>query len=96
MKLILDIVMIAIMVPTALIIFFFEYPKKWREKKYIFGITNRAAFKEENTAVRIDEITAECRKQAGIILICSFVIMLAICCIPDYIINMIILNNRVH
>ncbi len=89
MKLILDIVMIAIMVPTALIIFFFEYPKKWREKKYIFGITNRAAFKEENTAVRIDEITAECRKQAGIILICSFVIMLAICCIPDYIINMI-------
>ena len=69
MKLILDIVMIAIMVPTALIIFFFEYPKKWRERKYIYGILNRAEFKEETTASRIDEITATCRKQAKIILI---------------------------
>ena len=86
---ILSIVMIAVMVPTVLILFFYEYPKKWRERKYIYGILNRAEFKEETTASRIDEITATCRKQAKIILICSFVIMLAICVIPDFITNMI-------
>ncbi len=86
---ILNIVMLAMMVPTILILFFYEYPKKWRERKYIYGILNRAEYKEETTASRIDEIITTCRKQAKIILICSFVIMLAICVIPDFVMNMI-------
>ena len=90
MNRLMDIIMLVIMVPTVFILFFYEYPKKWIEKKYIFGVGNRAEFKEKNASERIDEITSSCRKQAMIILISSLVIMAAICFIPDYVIRMIL------
>ena len=86
----MDIIMLVIMVPTVLILFFYEYPKKWIEKNYIFGVWNRAEFKEKNASEKIDEITFSCRKQAMIIVILSLIFMAAICFIPDFTTRMII------
>lgn len=90
MNRIMDIIMLVIMVPTVLILFFYEYPKKWIEKNYIFGVWNRAEFKEKNASEKIDEITFSCRKQAMIIVILSLIFMAAICFIPDFTTRMII------
>ena len=48
-----DLMMLAIMVPTALIMFLYEYPKKWKERKFIFGVRNREEFKNIDTAERV-------------------------------------------
>ena len=34
----LDIIFVVIMIPTLLIMFFYEYPAKWNERKFIFGV----------------------------------------------------------
>ena len=85
-----DLMMLAIMVPTALIMFLYEYPKKWKERKFIFGVRNREEFKNIDTAERVDEITGRCRRQAGTILIVSIVIMVLMCLIPDFMLRMIV------
>ena len=85
-----DLTMLAVMIPTAIILFLYEYPKKWKERKYIFGVRNREEFKNLGTAERVDEITGKCRKQAGLILIASFIVMGLMCLIPDFVLRMIV------
>lgn len=84
----LDIIMLVVMVPTLLIMFFYEYPVKWKDRKFIFGVRNRSEFKEEKAASEIDKITASTRKQALIIMISSFVIMGLIMLLPDLTVRM--------
>ena len=79
-----DIIMLVIMVPTLLIMFFYEYPSKWRDRKFIFGVRNREEFKEDKAASAIDRIVSSTRKQALIMMISSFVLMAMILLIPDY------------
>ena len=87
---IFDIVMLAIMVPTAIILFFYEYPKKWKDRKLIFGVRNREEFKNTDVASKVDAITGRCRRHAGIILIISFAIMGLMCLIPDFTLRMVV------
>jgi Predicted membrane protein len=89
---IFDIVMIAIMVPAALIVFLYEYPKKWKDRKLIFGVRNREEFKNIGTAEKVDEITGSCRKQAGLILIVSLIILGLMCLIPDFTLRMVVFS----
>ena len=84
-----DLIMLAVMIPTALILFFYEYPKKWKERKLIYGVRNREEYKNLGTAEKVDEITGNCRRQAGIILIISFIIMGLLCLIPDFTVRMV-------
>jgi len=87
---IFDIVMLAVMIPTALIMFFYEYPKNWKDRKVIFGVRNREEFKNLNNAKRVDDITGSSRKQAGIILLISLIIMGLMCLIPDFTTRMVV------
>ena len=75
MNRVLDLVMLIIMVPTALLLYFIEFPKKWMDRKYIFGVRNREEYKNENVIPRINDLVSACRKIATIILICGFVFM---------------------
>ena len=84
----MDLLMLIIMVPTLLIMFFYEYPAKWKERKFIFGVRNREEFKEEKAASEVDKIVASTRKKALIIMICSFVVMGLIMLLPDLMMRM--------
>lgn len=88
MDLSMDIVLLIIMVPTLLIMFFYEYPSKWSERKFIFGVRNREEFKEEKAVLEIDKIVSKTRKQAIGFMICSFALMGLIMLIPDEMIRM--------
>ena len=85
-----DIVLLVIMVPTLLIMFFYEYPSKWGERKFIFGVRNREEFREEKASSAIGRIVSSTRKQALILMICSFVIMGLLMLIPDETVSMTI------
>ena len=52
-----DLMMLAIMVPMAFVLFFYYYPKKWKDRKFIFGVRNREEFKNLDVAPRVDDIT---------------------------------------
>ena len=88
MNRVLDLVMLIIMVPTALLLYFIEFPKKWMDRKYIFGVRNREEYKNENVIPRINDLVSACRKIATIILICGFVFMGIITLIPDAVLRM--------
>ena len=85
-----DAIMLAVMIPTALIIYLYEYPKRWKERKLIFGVRNREEFKNMGTSEKVDAITGSCRRQAGIIILVSFVIMALMCFIPDFALRMVV------
>ena len=95
MNIIFNIIMLVIMVPSILFIFLYEYPKKWREKKYIYGVLNRTEFKEEKTAERVDEIVSICRKNARWVFIISLILMVGFCFIPDFTIRLIVWTSFV-
>jgi hypothetical protein len=88
MNRVLDIVMLIIMVPTALLLYFIEFPKKWMDRKYIFGVRNREEYKNENVISRINDISSGCRKIATLILIGGFIFMGIITLIPDAVLRM--------
>ena len=90
MNIIFNIIMLVIMVPTVLFLFLYEYPAKWRDKKYIYGVLNRTEFKEEMTAERVDEIASTCRKNAKWLLFISLILMVLFCLIPDFTIRIIV------
>ena len=90
MNIIFNIIMLVIMVPTVLFLFLYEYPAKWRDKKYIYGVLNRTEFKEEKTAERVDEIASTCRKNAKWLLFISLILMVLFCFIPDFTIRIIV------
>ena len=89
MGIMFNIIMLVIMVPSILFIYLYEYPAKWRDKKYIFGVLNRAEFKEEKAAERVDDIASTCRKYAKWLLIISLILMVLFCFIPDFSIRLI-------
>jgi len=90
MNIIFDIIMLVIMVPTVLFLFLYEYPAKWKDKKYIYGVLNRTEFKEEKAAERVDEIASTCRKNAKWLLFISLILMVLFCFIPDFTIRIIV------
>ena len=85
-----DIVLLVIMIPSLLVMFFYEYPAKWEERRFIFGVKNRGEFREKKTFSEISKIVSRTRKQALAFIICSFVIMGLIMLIPDETIRMTI------
>jgi len=85
-----DITLMIIMIPTLLIMFFYEYPIRWQDRKFIFGVRNRDEFKEENVSGSVTKIVSATRKQALIIMMVSFLVMGLILLIPDSQIRMII------
>ena len=85
-----DLMMLAIMVPMAFVLFFYYYPKKWKDRKFIFGVRNREEFKNLDVAPRVDDITGRAYKQTLIILVASLVIMGLLCLIPDFVVRMTI------
>ncbi|MBO6165722.1 MAG: hypothetical protein J6O17_05035 [Eubacterium sp.] len=85
-----DITMLAIMVPMAVILYFYYYPKKWADRKLIFGVRNREEFKNLDVVPKVDEIVDRNRKIAKIILICSLVIMALLWFIPDFTLRMML------
>ncbi|SCW62166.1 hypothetical protein SAMN02910456_02216 [Ruminococcaceae bacterium YRB3002] len=84
----LDIIMLIVLVPTVLIIFFLEYPANWKDRKFIFGVRNREEFKDAAAAERIGTITQKCRKHALIIMICCLAAAVLTMIIPDLVIRM--------
>ena len=90
MSIIFNVIMLVIMIPSILLLFLLEYPAKWRDKKYIFGVLNRADFMEEETLLRVDEIVSGCRKKAKLIFIISLILMVLFCFIPDFSIRLIV------
>lgn len=90
MNILFNIIMLVIMVPIVVFIFLYEYPAKWRDKKYIYGVLNRTEFKEEKAAERVDEIASTCRKNAKWLLIISLILMVLFCFIPDLNIRIIL------
>ena len=90
MEIIFNIVMMIIMLPSILFIYIYEYPKKWKDKKYIYGVRNRTEFKEEIIAKRVDEISSQCRKKANIYLVISIILMVGFCFIPDFTVRLIV------
>lgn len=90
MNIIFSIIMLVIMVPCVLFIFFYDYPAKWIDKKYIFGIRNRTEFKEEKVALRVDEIVSSCRKKAKLLLILSLILMVLFCFVPNFSIRLVV------
>ena len=83
-----DITLLIIMVPTLLVMFFYEYPARWQDRKFIFGVRNREEFKEEKASAQVTKIVSGTRKQALIIMIASFVLMGLIMLIPDATVRM--------
>ncbi len=59
---------------TLVISFFMIYPKEWREKRLVFGVRNRAEFKEGQHAAEIDRIAATHRKQALAVVITGLIV----------------------
>ena len=78
-----DITLLILMAAALLIMFFYDYPARWQDRKLIFGVRNRDEFKEEKASSAVSRIVSETRKQALIILIISFILMGLIFLIPD-------------
>ncbi len=87
---IFDITMLAIMVPMAILLYFYYYPKKWKDRKLIFGVRNREEFKNLDAAPKVDEIVDRNRRIATVILICSLIIMALLSLIPDFTLRMML------
>ena len=60
----MGIIMFICLVPTIWICYAMLYPRKWREKKFIFGVTNRKEFEGSDVSDKIDAITDKNNKAA--------------------------------
>ena len=58
------IIMFICLVPTIWITYALLYPRKWKEKKLIFGVTNRKEFEGPDVSDKIDAITDKNNKAA--------------------------------
>ena len=79
----MDIILLVIMIPTLLVMYFREYPKNWPGRKFILGIRNREEFRKDEVKTAIDTIVSQARRRALIIMIVSFVLMGLVFLIPD-------------
>ena len=71
-------------VPFLLILYFICYPKKWQDKKTIFGVRNREIFKIGDNEKTVDEIVLRIRNLATKILISSCCVAGLIMFIPEF------------
>ena len=69
MSLYFGLIMFLCIVPTLFICFYQIYPKKWREKKLIFGVKNREEFQQGETAQTVGKIYEKYRGQARLMVI---------------------------
>ncbi|MBO4910472.1 MAG: hypothetical protein J5476_14455 [Lachnospiraceae bacterium] len=60
----MGIIMFICLVPSIWICYAMLYPRKWREKKLIFGVTNRKEFTEAGVSDKVDAITDKNNKAA--------------------------------
>ena len=60
----MGIIMFICLVPTIWICYAMLYPRKWKEKKLIFGVTNRKEFEAPEVSESIDAITDKNNKAA--------------------------------
>ncbi len=60
----MGIIMFICLVPTIWICYAMLYPRKWQEKKFIFGVTNRKEFEGSDVSDKIDAITDKNNKAA--------------------------------
>ncbi len=74
MSMYLGLIMFSCLVPFLWIIYVWVYPRKWRDKKLIFGVKNRAEFQEGEAAPEVDEIVRRRGGQAVMISISGTVI----------------------
>lgn len=58
------IIMFICLVPTIWICYAMLYPRKWKEKKLIFGVTNRKEFAEPGVSDKVDAVTEKTNKAA--------------------------------
>ncbi len=61
------ITMFVCLVPMVWIMFFYLYPKKWNERKQIFGVNNRKEFLQDGVKDEVDAIAQKGRKRALLI-----------------------------
>ena len=69
MSMYLGLIMFICLVPSLWMIYVRVYPRKWKDKKLIFGVKNRAEFQEGEAAAEVDEIVKKRDGQAIIIAI---------------------------
>ena len=86
----LGLIMLLSLVPIILLLFWVLYPKNWRKRKYIFGVSNRDEYKAQETEKSVDEIVQRIRKQALYITISSIIIAVALLFIPNTMMMMLI------
>ena len=74
MSLYFGLIMFLCLVPSLWIIYVIVYPRKWKDKKLIFGVKNRREFQEGEGTLEVDEIVKRRGGQAIIISIVGTVI----------------------
>lgn len=77
------------LVPVAIVMYFYMYPKNWKTKNRILGVNNRKEFKEGNAAEFIDILNAAHRKQALVITVGIVIVSTIILFIPEMFVKMI-------
>lgn len=83
-------IMFICIVPVTVFMFFNMYPKNWKNKKRIYGITNRSEFKGEKESAFIDILNSAHRKQATIIMVVLLVISVALFFVPTFVLKTIL------
>ncbi|MBR6403341.1 MAG: hypothetical protein IKS48_08150 [Eubacterium sp.] len=83
MKIELGLMMLLCLLPFLVIMFLVLYPKKWRKRKYIFGVRNRDEFKTEETEKSVDEIVQKIRRMALVIYSALSILAVAMLLIPN-------------
>ena len=83
-------IMFVCIVPAIIVMHLSMYPKNWKNKKSIFGITNRIEFKGEKESEFIDLVMATHKKQGLVILFVMLVISVLLLFVPDLNLKMIL------
>ena len=83
-------IMFVCIVPAIIVMHLSMYPKNWKNKKSIFGITNRIEFKGEKESEFIDLVMATHKKQGLVILFVMLVISVLLLFVPDFNLKMIL------
>ncbi|MCR5417713.1 MAG: DUF5808 domain-containing protein, partial [Lachnospiraceae bacterium] len=72
------ITMFICLVPMVWIMLFYLYPKKWNERKQIFGVNNRKEFQQDGVKEEVESIAQKGRKRALLIALITTAISVAL------------------
>ena len=92
---VVDFIMIALIAVTMLVMFFYDYPGNWRNRKLIYGVRNRGEFKDSPVSEDVDRIASANRKTALIIMIVILVLAVLTVFIPDEVIRITVWSMMV-